>query len=138
MLRRESDDVRELLKTETLQPELFETHTEHSVQKPRKRTGLLLPATSYTVPDEAAFREFLSELDEKSRRALEIIGGGSGSTAQQALRELALENGTMPALLVDMINTAFEGRFGDLVIENSSDGPSIPQEYQSILKRLWE
>jgi hypothetical protein len=79
--------------------------------------------TSYTVPTRADLEEFIAALGTRERAALRSVAGAFAEPVTD--------------MEVDAVNAAFNERFGDLLIEITSEGPSISREYRSILS-LWE
>jgi hypothetical protein len=138
-LRRESDAVRDILKTETggapqdpgegprrirgspsaKQRPALPSETAHRDREARTRP----PENSYVAPDRADLEEFIAVLGTQERSALRNIAQGDGAAVTD--------------MTVDAINGAFNKRFGDLLVEISGEGPSISPEYRSILPS-WE
>lgn len=138
-LRRESDAVRKLLASDPPQEGAGPCKTGGDGAKPirpgewplRVLSGgsSAVPASSappFTAPDTAALKKFIASLTEKERRALSIIGGG-GTPEGKAVSDS----------VIDAVNEAFNGYFGDLLIETGPNGPSISAEYAAILGE-WE
>jgi hypothetical protein len=115
-LRKESDAVREILKTDGTLP--FEVQPSGRLPVP----GPALPGPAYMPPDRSAMAEFVSALDE---------------TLREALRNMVTDT-TVSETSIDAINGAFLERFGDLLIGTGPGGPSISAEYEAILKSLWQ
>jgi hypothetical protein len=121
-LRRESDEVRELLTTR----ELRETGPGREDSRNERRflpeaAGGEAKGTSATpcrIPDKMAMAEFTASLS------------GADIAALGAL----IEDGDIGDLEAERINAAFNGRFGDLLVVYEGGKPSIPGEYLSILK----
>jgi hypothetical protein len=125
-LRRESDEVRELLTAR--EPREKGPDREDSRDGVERR---LLPEAAdegagakdaavspYRIPDKTAMAEFAASLSQADLAALEALIGG----------------GDIGDLEAERINAAFNGRFGDLLVVYEAGVPSIPGEYLTILK----
>jgi hypothetical protein len=82
-----------------------------------------------------ALASFLSGLSAAER---EFLGGIVRGAAAGELRELALKYGSMPELLADSLNAAFQEALGDLLVETLDEGPSVSAEYRAEVKRFFE
>jgi hypothetical protein len=123
-LRRESDEVRELLKSPDIRGEPLDPPFQG--KPPEQNPGKYLPPPAYTAPASEDMRAFLAKLDGAERAALMRISAKAGT-----------DRG-IGALLVDRINAAFEERFHDLlIVEDNGGNPSISEEYRSILHGSW-
>jgi hypothetical protein len=128
-LRRESDELRDMLRTEngTEEPGVFmlpaaggalrggaplggDAENENSFEA----GGGAPPRTKFTA---SALEEFAASLSGAERKALGDFAAG----------------GTIEHLEADALNGAFAGRFGDLLIVYDGEKPSISEEYASIL-----
>jgi hypothetical protein len=122
-LRKESDEVRELLKTQDAgtRPE--------SPRRPALKEPLLL-APAYRAPDSTEIKTFLAGLSGGERAALESL--------LKDRADAETSPGPAPAndFIIDSINAAFETRFHDLLIE-TDPGPSISRDYRTILQEAW-
>jgi hypothetical protein len=132
-LRRESGEVRELLKgPEPAGPQ--ESGGGASKKGPLKFPGAeavkkLPPPPSYLIPRGEEILRFLAELGEGERSVLKLLLDSENRGA---------DSPRPAALLIDRINAGFEERFHDLlVLEDSGGNPSIPEEYRSILQESW-
>jgi hypothetical protein len=121
-LRRESDEVRDLLsvddaKTKSARPR----HGGENRAKPKQ-----LAFSAYRKPDPSSMGAFMRSLDGDQRGVVMSLLDGNGPA-----RESGFE------MRVDEINTAFEARFGDLLVDtnapDSESGYSISAEYKTIL-----
>jgi hypothetical protein len=114
-LRRESDEVRELLTkngpAETPPPKV-------RLLDPPFRPAAFSGKPRYTAPDPALMKEFIRSLSGADQNALALLVDGK-------------EIGEADA---EKINAEFNGRFGDLLVVYEDGRPSIPDEYLSILK----
>jgi hypothetical protein len=139
-LRRESDEVRELLKG----PAYGEAPGEQGRPETRRiKEVRTLPDSGklgkYLPPGGDEIGAFLAGLDGGERAALRGLLEAEGFSGVE---------GGMTAYRIDRINTAFEERFHDLlIVENPGDSgfhegdpgyhkwnPSISEEYRSILQ----
>jgi hypothetical protein len=123
-LRRESDEVRELLKTRETAPDRENPVNRETRRLLSRRAGQEDPGARplYHVPGEGAMEDFLAALPEEERGALGSLIEGRGIGPMEA----------------DTINEAFTRRFGDLLILYEGAAPSISGEYLSILKKSWK
>jgi hypothetical protein len=135
-LRDESDAVRELLRMEE---DGFQDEAE-----PQEEPVLLPPRRGLPEPAEiaagsagddsaSALTAFLAGLPAAEREILGCIARGA---AAEKLRESALKHGSMPELLTDSLNAAFQETFGDLLVETLDEGPSVSAEYRAEVKRF--
>jgi hypothetical protein len=123
-LRRESEEVRDLLKTGA--PEEAPPRRERPAAKGLSGPGYGFSGLKLTGPPVL------------SRSVLEDFLAGLGDTERDALRKIVTNaGGGVPDLIVNGINEAFYGRFGDILVESSPAGPSISAGYGSILME-WE
>jgi hypothetical protein len=145
-LRRESDAVRDMLATPSggtahhsgdsrsgppggvpstgLSPVLSLPPPEISRAAAERESGLPRDAP-YTAPDRTALGEFIAALGTRERAVLRRIAGVSAEPVR------------VTDMDIDAVNAAFNERFGDLLIETTPEGPSISEEYRSILSS-WE
>ena len=134
-LRRESDAVREILKTaESIQAEKnrspFRNYPKrHALPEAEQPAGTVnKPVTAYIPLDKAALGEFFASLKENERAAVQNL---------IEKKDLFSNNQSASETLIDTINFAFYDQFGDLLIETGPKGPSINAEYEAILE-TWE
>jgi hypothetical protein len=142
-IRDESDAVRELLRME-------EDGLQNGAEPPEEPVPVPLPQRrlppaepeSAAMPGEAvregsasALAAFLAELPAAEQEILACIVRGA---AAGDLRELALKYGSMPELLADSLNAAFQETFGDLLVETLDEGPAVSAEYEAEVKRFFE
>jgi hypothetical protein len=116
-LRRESNEVRELLTTDGLAKGPSETPPPKAA--PFRPSALLNEKTPrYTAPDPALMKQFIRSLSGADQNAVALLLDGGEIGEEEAER----------------INVEFNSRFGDLLIVYEGGRPSIPDEYLSILK----
>ena len=142
-LRKESDEVREMLK---LEDNLFEGQTP--AFRSTKRAGLRRQArieqkqntlnesnyseTAYTPVNKITLMEFIGSLKDTEQNLIKNIMQGAHTSKNHSVSDTD----------IDAINVAFYEQFGDLLIETAPDhdkspAPSIFAEYAAILKE-WE
>jgi hypothetical protein len=110
-LRRESNEVRELLKTQEGPED----------RKPFNEDNRRLLPNRYRAPGKTAMGEFIASLSRPDYHTLEAL----------------IQGETIGDMEADTINRAFNDLFGDLLIVYQGDVPSISGEYLSILKESW-
>jgi hypothetical protein len=127
-LRRESDEVRDMLTTRGPRENGADRDDSRGKQRflPEAAGGEIGAkggaAFPYRAPGKTAMAEFTASLDGTDRAALEALAEGAGIDETEAER----------------INAAFNGRFGDLLVVYEAGKPSISGEYLSILKASWK
>lgn len=115
-LRRESDEVRDMLKTEDGAP--FSLPGVPGLPAPPAPAAQAAPPGGlHAKPAVSAMEEFIASLSAAERKGLGALAAG----------------GTIGHLEADAVNSAFAGRFGDLLIVYDGEKPSISEEYVSIL-----
>jgi hypothetical protein len=124
-LRRESDEVREMLaKNGTPENPSPKTALVNAAKRLPPRSGSFPGEQTprYAAPDSALMEKFILSLSGAEQNALALLLDGKDIGEAEA----------------DRINAAFNGRFGDLLVVYEDGRPSIPNEYLSILKTSWK
>jgi hypothetical protein len=135
-LRHESDKVRDLLAGDMDEAagEARKGAPETGAVFPRRDPPALPPPESPASGEGMA--SFLRGLNPAETEALRIIAGDGGPETRTALEELARKNHTMPELLLDGLNGAFQERFGDLLIDTQAPEPALQAEYAETLRNF--
>ncbi|MDR1949443.1 MAG: TerB N-terminal domain-containing protein [Spirochaetaceae bacterium] len=126
-IREESDDVRELLRTE----EPGDPPPEPPPRRPD--SGLKPRGEAPGRPDglnDLSLAGFLAELGEAERAMLGRAAAAGAAPGLGDMGAVARQYGTMPELLIDGINEQFRERFGDLLIDIREGQPVILEEYR--------
>jgi hypothetical protein len=117
-LRSESDEVKQLLLIE-----------EKEVQSEKTK-----PELKKTEKNQPGINAFIEGLNETERKALLCIAVAEDSAVLKTeLEAIAAAGLSMPELLIDGINEKFMDAYGDLLIENTEEGPRIAEEYREKL-----
>jgi hypothetical protein len=147
-IRRESDDVRELLRIDDAgggtPPETAPSGPEPAVgdqpdtvsgAAPDSKADWKADNQSGILPAAPGLAEFLAGLGAAETEILRLIAGAGDPPAPDALRtslaECARTFSAMPELLIDGINEQFQGYFGDLLIDTLDGVPVILAEYKA-------
>jgi hypothetical protein len=125
-LRKESDEVRDLLAQLPAQPGT-------PPAQPQRISGAALIHPSLPPPRKTfSFSSFFSALSETERKALAIMR----REKKAGFETFARQNGVMPDLVIDGINARFGECSGDILINTMDEGPEIEAEYREELDRL--
>ena len=139
-LRKESDEVREMLT-----PEDYSLNEQSSASSGRNHAGSCrqkriehhpetldkstLSESAYIPVNKTTLAKFIASLEAIDQKALESI--------IQTAHDPASTTTGVSDTTIDKINAAFYKHFGDLLIETGRKGPSISDEYAVILEK-WE
>jgi hypothetical protein len=138
-LREESDQVRDLLHSESADeaPAPQTQRNPAALERPREKTALPAPgggtAPANSVAHANSMAAFVAGLDPVAAAALRLIASGEG---REALDALAREHGAMTELIIDGVNEQFLDAFGDLLVETTDDAPRIAGEYAEMMKSV--
>lgn len=78
-------------------------------------------------------QEVFSVMEDRHLEILKAIT--SQENVEKKVQNIAVMNNTMPELLIDEINELFSEYIGDLLVDTSSEIPSILEEYQEMLNQ---